>query len=96
MPPTSRVAWGHALTRIGVAVRRGSFLLAMLAVVLILATAAQTPDGFEPVWILVLPALTFVLARTFAIGLGAAGWMTFPPAHRAVLTELSARARCDA
>ena len=96
MPSASRVAWGHALTQIGVVVRRSSLLLTLLAVVLILATAVQAPAGFEPIWIFALPALTFVLGRAFAVGLGAAGWMTFPPEHRAVLAELGAQARFDA
>jgi len=96
MPSANRVVWGHALTQIGVVVRRGSFPVALLAVVLILATAMQAPAGFGPVWILALPVLTFVLGRAFAIGLGAAGWMTFPPEHRAVLAELGARARVNA
>ena len=96
MSSANRVAWGHALTQIGVAVRRGSFLLAVLASVLIVASATQSPAGLEPVLILALPALTFVLARASAIGLAAAGWMMFPPEHRAVLAELGAQARFDA
>lgn len=94
MSDDRRIEWGHALTGIGVLVRRACAPLA-LATLAILLFAAVVPNlaALETVWALAVPALAFVAGRTFAVGLGALGWMVFPPEHRTLLAELAARAR---
>ncbi|MDQ4072429.1 MAG: hypothetical protein M3088_06100 [Actinomycetota bacterium] len=92
MPVQSRIEWGHALIGLGLFVRRACAPLALVALaVLVFAALAPPQAGVEPAGILALPA-AFVLGRTFAVGLGALGWMVFPPAHRTLLAELAARA----
>lgn len=41
---------------------------------------------------LLLVALTWVLGRTLAVSIAAAGWAVFPAAHRALLARVSLRA----
>ena len=88
-----RIEWGHVLTRTGVLVRRACAPLALFALAILLF-AAVTPSlaGLNATWT-VAPAVAFVGGRTFAVGLGALGWMVFPPEHRALLAELAARAQ---
>ncbi len=93
MSAQSRIEWGHALIGFGLLVRRASAPLALVALAaLLFAGLARVQAAVEPAWILALP-VAFVLGRTFAVGLGALGWMVFPPAHRTLLAELAARAR---
>jgi hypothetical protein len=92
MPAQSRIEWGHALTGFGLLVRRACAPLAVVALAALLFAALAWPQaGVEPAGILAL-AVAFALGRTFAVGLGALGWMVFPPAHRTLLAELAARA----
>lgn len=89
-----RIEWGHALTGIGVIVRRGCAPLALVTfAVLLFAAVVPSLAGLEAAWTLALPAVAFVVGRTFAVGLGALGWMVFPPDHRTLLAELAERAR---
>ncbi len=94
LPDDHRIAWGHALTATGVLLRRACAPLALVTLAILLF-AAVVPGlaGLGVVWALAVPALVFVAGRTFAVGLGALGWVVFPPEHRALLAELAARAR---
>ncbi len=94
VPDDCRIEWGHALTRIGVLFRRASAPLALVTLaILLFATLVPSLAGLGAAWTLAVPAVVFVAGRTFAVGLGALGWMVFPPEHRALLAELAARAR---
>ena len=89
-----RIEWGHALIGIGVLVRRVCAPLALGSLAILLLAAVVPGLGeFGVVWTLALPAVAFVAGRTFAVGLGALGWVVFPPEYRALLAELAARAR---
>lgn len=90
VPDDRRIEWGHALTGIGVLVRRACAPLA-LGTLAILVTVVPSLAGLGPAWTLAVPAVAFVVGRTFAVGLGAIGWLVFPPEHRALLAELAAR-----
>lgn len=95
MPAQSRIEWGHALTGLGLLVRRACAPLALVALGALLFAALAGPQaGVEPAGIVALP-VAFLLGRTFALGLGALGWMVFPPTHRMLLAELGARAHAQ-
>ncbi len=61
--------------------------------ILLFAAVVPGEAGIEAAWTLAVAAAVFVAGRTFAVALGALGWMVFPPEHRALLAELAARAR---
>ena len=84
-----RIAWGHTLVGIGLLVRRLSAPSALLAVAaLLLAGAAPSATGAGMAWVLAVPLAILAGARGLAVGLGALGWVTFPPEHRAMLSEI--------
>lgn len=93
-PDDRRIEWGHALIGIGVLVRRACAPLALVTLaILLLAAVVPGLAGLDAAWTLAVPAAVFVAGRPFAVGLGALGWVIFPPEHRALLAELAARAR---
>lgn len=85
--PENRVAWGHALTGIGLLVRRASVPVAFVAPVLLWLTAPPQPYSVHPTWLLAAPAALFLACRICAIAVGALGWIVFPPMHRNLLAE---------
>jgi hypothetical protein len=93
VPDDRRIEWGHALIGIGVLVRRACAPLALVILaILLFATLVPSLAWLGAAWTLAVPAVAFVAGRTFAVGLGALGWLVFPPEHRTLLAELAARA----
>ena len=87
---------GHALTVTGVLVGRASAPLALVTLAIVLfAAVVPSLAGLETAWTLAVSPVVFVAGRTFAVGLGALGWVLFSPEHRVLLAELAARARED-
>ncbi len=94
MPDERRIVWGHGLTGVGVLIRRGSAPLALVTLaILLFAAVVPSLAGLDGMWTVAVPVVAFVGGLTFAVGLGALGWVVFPPEHRTLLAELAARAR---
>lgn len=94
MPDDRRIEWGHGLIGVGVLVRRACAPLALTSLaILLFAAVVPSLAWLDAAWTLAVPAVAFLGGRTFAVGLGALGWMVFPPEHRTFLAELAARAR---
>ena len=88
-----RIGWGHALTSIGLIVRRASIPVALVALaVLGLAGIAPPGSSIAPAWALAAPLGAFIACRVAAVGLAMVGWIVFPPEHRALLGDLAERA----
>jgi hypothetical protein len=97
MTPSRQIALGHALLGFGLLVRRLSVPAATLTF------AALVFAGFEPIeaeigagWVFAIPVLVLLGGRLVAVGLGALGWLVFPPEHRDVLSAIALRAETDA
>jgi hypothetical protein len=92
MEAARRIAWGHFLVGLGLLLRRAS-LPAAIATMALLVLAGFPPLGLElsPAWVLAVPLAVLLVARVGAVGIAAAGWLVFPPEHRALLSELSSR-----
>ena len=90
MASRGRIGWGHALTGLAVLVRRAAVLLAAVALAVLALTAMAPPArGVDPLWVLAVPAATFLGTRLIAVGLAALGWLVFPDGHRRMLAELA-------
>jgi hypothetical protein len=93
MSSTPRIGWGHALTSVGLLVRRGSLLVALVALAVLGLTAAAPGRASAAEWALVAPLAAFIACRVVAVGLAMVGWLVFPPEHRALLGSIAERAR---
>ena len=85
-----RIVWGHALTGIGLLIRRAALPLAILALVGVLLTGmGPGSDTVARTLVIGVPLLAFIGSRVLAVAVAAVGWVFFPPTYRAVLGNLA-------
>jgi len=94
MTAAPRIGWGHALTSVGLILRRASIPMALVALAALgLAGVAPPGRSIAPAWALAAPLGAFIACRAAAVGLAMVGWLVFPPEHRALLGNLAERAQ---